>query len=104
MPTANLALEGKHNIKNAMAAATVAQLLKIRKQTIRECLENFHGVEHRLEHVLKINKVQYTRKQNKQKTQTKSKERMMLTNLIAAPQPVYPIEPLMQSPSSFAKF
>ena len=59
MPTTNLALEGKHNIKNAMAAATVAHLLKIRKQTIRESLENFQGVEHRLEHVLKINKVQY---------------------------------------------
>jgi UDP-N-acetylmuramoylalanine--D-glutamate ligase len=59
MPTANLALEGKHNIKNAMAAATVGHLLKIRKQTIRECLENFHGVEHRLENVLRINKVEY---------------------------------------------
>ena len=59
MPTKNLALEGKHNVKNAMAAATVAHLLKIRKQTIRESLENFQGVEHRLEHVLKINKVQY---------------------------------------------
>jgi UDP-N-acetylmuramoylalanine--D-glutamate ligase len=59
MPTGNLALEGKHNIKNAMAASTVAHLLKIRKQTIRESLENFQGVEHRLEHVLKINKVQY---------------------------------------------
>ena len=59
MPTKNLALEGKHNIKNAMAASTVAHLLKIRKQTIRESLENFHGVEHRLEQVLKINKVQY---------------------------------------------
>lgn len=59
MPTTNLALEGKHNVKNAMAAATVAHLLKIRKQTIRESLENFHGVEHRLEQVLKINKVQY---------------------------------------------
>jgi UDP-N-acetylmuramoylalanine--D-glutamate ligase len=59
MPTENLALEGKHNIKNAMAASTVAHLLKIRKQTIRESLENFQGVEHRLEHVLKINKVQY---------------------------------------------
>ena len=42
-----------------MAAATVASLLKIRKQTIRESLENFQGVEHRLENVLKINKVQY---------------------------------------------
>ena len=59
MPTANLTLEGKHNIKNAMAASTVAHLLKIRKQTIRESLENFQGVEHRLEQVLKINKVQY---------------------------------------------
>lgn len=59
MPTGNLALEGTHNIKNQMAASTVAHLLKIRKQTIRESLENFQGVEHRLEHVLKINKVQY---------------------------------------------
>lgn len=59
MPTANLTLEGKHNIKNAMAAATVAHLLRIRKHTIRESLENFQGVEHRLEHVLRINKVEY---------------------------------------------
>ncbi|GGW53464.1 UDP-N-acetylmuramoylalanine--D-glutamate ligase [Winogradskyella epiphytica] len=59
MSTDNLALEGKHNVKNAMAASTVAHLLKIRKQTIRESLENFQGVEHRLENVLKINKVQY---------------------------------------------
>ncbi len=59
MPTTNLSLKGNHNVKNAMAAATVSQLLKIRKTTIRECLENFHGVEHRLESVLKINNVQY---------------------------------------------
>ena len=59
MPTTSLALEGKHNVKNAMAAATVANLLNIRKQTIRESLENFQGVEHRLEQVLRINKVEY---------------------------------------------
>ncbi len=59
MPTTDLSLKGNHNVKNAMAAATVSQLLKIRKVTIRECLENFHGVEHRLENVLKINNVQY---------------------------------------------
>src|SRR5690606_7255618 len=59
MPTKSLALEGNHNVKNAMAASTVAHLLKIRKQTIRESLENFQGVEHRLEQVLKINKVRY---------------------------------------------
>ena len=54
-----LALEGKHNLKNAMAATAVSQLLKIRKQTIRESLSNFQGVEHRLEKVLKIQNVQY---------------------------------------------
>ena len=59
MPTANIALEGKHNIKNAMAASTVAHLLKIRSNTLRESLENFQGAEHRLENVLRINKVQY---------------------------------------------
>ena len=59
MPTTSLALEGKHNTKNAMAASTVAQLLRIRKETIRASMENFQGVEHRLEKVLKINNVQY---------------------------------------------
>ena len=59
MPTSQLSLEGKHNVKNAMAAATVAQLLKIRKDTIRESLSDFQGVEHRLEKVLKIQNVQY---------------------------------------------
>ena len=59
MPTENFEIKGKHNIKNAMAAATVAHLLKIRKQTIRKSLEHFQGVEHRLENVLTINKVNY---------------------------------------------
>ena len=59
MPINELALEGKHNLKNAMAATAVAQLMKIRKQTIRESLSNFQGAEHRLEKVLKIQNVQY---------------------------------------------
>jgi UDP-N-acetylmuramoylalanine--D-glutamate ligase len=59
METTQIALEGKHNMKNAMAATSVAQLMKIRKQTIRESLSNFQGVEHRLEKVLKIQNVQY---------------------------------------------
>ena len=59
MSTDVLALEGQHNLKNAMASATVAKLLSIRKATIRESLENFQGVEHRLEKVLKIQNVQY---------------------------------------------
>ena len=59
MPINEIALEGKHNIKNAMAATAVSQLLNIRKQTIRESMTNFQGVEHRLEKVLKIQGVQY---------------------------------------------
>jgi UDP-N-acetylmuramoylalanine--D-glutamate ligase len=59
MPTDKLSLEGKHNVKNAMAATTVAQILRIRKATIRESLSDFQGVEHRLEKVLKIQNVQY---------------------------------------------
>ncbi|MGV1010912.1 MAG: UDP-N-acetylmuramoyl-L-alanine--D-glutamate ligase [Flavobacterium sp.] len=59
METTQIALEGKHNFKNAMAATSVANILRIRKQTIRESLSNFQGVEHRLEKVLKIQNVQY---------------------------------------------
>ena len=59
MGISTLALKGKHNTKNAMAAAMTASLLKVRKNTIRESLEDFEGAEHRLESVLKINGVQY---------------------------------------------
>lgn len=59
METEYIALEGKHNLKNAMAATSVAKLMHIRKETIRESLSNFQGVEHRLEKVLKIQNVQY---------------------------------------------
>ena len=59
MPIATIGIQGEHNLKNAMAASMVATLLRIRKQTIRESLEGFQGVEHRLEKVLKINNVMY---------------------------------------------
>jgi len=59
IPVNKIAIQGKHNIKNAMAAATVAQILRVRKNTIRESMSNFQGAEHRLEKVLKIHNVQY---------------------------------------------
>ena len=59
MPNLNLTVQGMHNQKNAMAAATVGALLNIRKETIRQSLEHFQSVEHRLEFVLKINNVTY---------------------------------------------
>ena len=59
MPTDIISLEGNHNIKNAMASATVAQLMRIRKETIRDSMQGFQAVEHRLEKVLKIQNVTY---------------------------------------------
>ncbi len=59
VPINEIAIEGKHNVKNAMAATLVAQMMRVRKQTIRESLSNFQGVAHRLEKVAKVNKVQY---------------------------------------------
>jgi len=54
-----LTLEGKHNLKNTMAGMTAAKLVGIRKQTLRESIEQFEGAPHRLEKVLKIHHVQY---------------------------------------------
>ncbi|MCB0459063.1 MAG: UDP-N-acetylmuramoyl-L-alanine--D-glutamate ligase, partial [Flavobacteriaceae bacterium] len=59
MSIATLALQGGHNTKNAMASAMIAKLLNVRNETLRESLEDFESVEHRLEPVLKINGVQY---------------------------------------------
>ena len=59
MNTKHVALEGRHNLKNTMAAALVANLVGIRKESIRASIENFQGAPHRLEKVLKIHHVQY---------------------------------------------
>lgn len=52
--TTKFPLQGRHNLLNAMAAVSVANLLEISKDSIRNSLLSFTGVEHRLEHVLKI--------------------------------------------------
>ena len=54
-----LALQGKHNVYNSMAAAIAAKAIKIDKKVIRESLMTFSGVEHRMEKVLKIKNVLY---------------------------------------------
>ena len=59
MDISKIAIKGKHNTKNAMAASMAAQMMKARKQVIQESLEDFEGAEHRLEKVLRINGVQY---------------------------------------------
>ncbi len=50
----DLALAGKHNTYNSMAAAIAGNILNIRKEIIRESLSDFQGVEHRLEPVIKV--------------------------------------------------
>lgn len=57
--TPEFALKGRHNISNSMAAATAANLLKIRKETIKRSLADFRAVEHRLEPVLKIGGIEF---------------------------------------------
>lgn len=49
-----LALKGRHNIYNSMAAAIAGKVLNIRKEVIRESLADFQGVEHRLEPVITV--------------------------------------------------
>ncbi|HEX2975724.1 MAG TPA: UDP-N-acetylmuramoyl-L-alanine--D-glutamate ligase, partial [Bacteroidales bacterium] len=49
-----LALKGRHNIYNSMAAAIAGKVLNIRKDVIRESLADFQGVEHRLEPVITV--------------------------------------------------
>jgi UDP-N-acetylmuramoylalanine--D-glutamate ligase len=50
----DLALKGRHNIYNSMAAAIAGKVLNIRKDIIRESLADFQGVEHRLEPVITV--------------------------------------------------
>lgn len=59
MSTDFLALEGQHNVKNAMAASLASLLVNVRKETILQSIQNFQGAPHRLEKVLKINHVEY---------------------------------------------
>lgn len=59
MNVSGLKLQGKHNVKNAMATSMAAKLMQVRKQTIAESLSDFEGVEHRLENVQKVNGIQF---------------------------------------------
>ena len=59
MELEELSLTGKHNLYNSMAAGISANVAGIRKETIREALSTFAGVEHRLEKVATVDGVEY---------------------------------------------
>jgi UDP-N-acetylmuramoylalanine--D-glutamate ligase len=54
-----MALKGRHNTYNSMAAAIAGKVLNIRKDKIRESLADFQGVEHRLEPVIKVSGINF---------------------------------------------
>lgn len=51
----NMFIKGNHNVSNAIGAITIAKLLNVSNEVIKEVLTNFKGVEHRLEFVDIIN-------------------------------------------------
>ena len=59
MEQESLALTGKHNLYNSMAAGISANIAGIKSETIRKALQTFQGVEHRLERVTRVNGIDF---------------------------------------------
>jgi UDP-N-acetylmuramoylalanine--D-glutamate ligase len=59
MTLEELALQGRHNLYDSMAAGITARLFDIRKDTIKQCLSDFQNIAHRLESVATIHGVEY---------------------------------------------
>ena len=59
MPTTELALQGMHNTYNSMAAGLAASIVNVRKENIRQSMQDFQGVEHRLEYVATVKNVRF---------------------------------------------
>jgi UDP-N-acetylmuramoylalanine--D-glutamate ligase len=59
MTIQELALQGKHNVYNSMASGIASRLLEIRSESLKQSLSDFKNAEHRLEHVAKIQNVEF---------------------------------------------
>jgi len=59
MSILELALQGKHNTYNSMAAGIASMIFEIRNEQLRESLASFTGVEHRLERFLKVHGIEF---------------------------------------------
>ena len=55
----DLALQGKHNIYNSMAAGIASRVLEIRKEVVRESFSDFENIEHRLEFVNTVHGIDF---------------------------------------------
>jgi len=59
MTMQELALQGKHNIFNSMAAAMAARVLEVKDTVIRQAMIDFQNLEHRLEYVLTVHGIDF---------------------------------------------
>lgn len=59
MEQESLALTGKHNMYNSLAAGITADIAGVKNEVIRQSLGDFEGVEHRLEKVVRVRGVDY---------------------------------------------
>ncbi len=59
MTLEELALQGRHNLYNTMAAGIAGRLVDIRKNSIRQSLSDFQNVDHRLEYVARIHGIEF---------------------------------------------
>jgi UDP-N-acetylmuramoylalanine--D-glutamate ligase len=59
MTLESLALQGRHNIYNSLAAGIAARILDLRKDIVKESLSDFQQIEHRLEFVAKVHGIEF---------------------------------------------
>jgi UDP-N-acetylmuramoylalanine--D-glutamate ligase len=59
MPLSGIHLKGAHNIENVLAAVVAARLAEVPAEVIRNAVEKFKAVEHRLEYVATRNGVKF---------------------------------------------
>ncbi|MEO3947453.1 UDP-N-acetylmuramoyl-L-alanine--D-glutamate ligase [Gorillibacterium sp. CAU 1737] len=59
LPSAKVGVPGRHNVQNALAASAAALSAGAAAEQVAEALREFHGVEHRLEHVRERNGISY---------------------------------------------
>lgn len=59
MTIQELALQGKHNLYNSMAASVASRVLELRSEGIRESLAQFDAIEHRMEFVVETNGITF---------------------------------------------
>ncbi len=59
IPVSELSLKGIHNTYNSMAAGLTASIVNVKKETIKESLQDFQGVEHRLEYVATVRNISF---------------------------------------------